>query len=83
MWDDWTGHGMNGWMWALMILGVVAVWTIVLVVVRAMIDDGSTGRAQDPPNHVESMRLLDERLAQGAITTQEYERTRDLLTGGR
>ena len=76
----WMGYEMVWWMWALMILGTLGLWALVVVVVREMFH---SKRPQTPPPSASSgpVRLLDDRLARGEINSEEYQRARNLLTG--
>ena len=78
----WMGYEMVWWMWALMILGTLGLWALVVVVVREMFQ-GRRPETQTPPPRASSgpVRLLDDRLARGEINSEEYQRARNLLTG--
>ncbi len=81
MWD-YGMHGAGwGWgAWLLMILGTVAFWVAIAWFVRAVVQDRPR-RVPRPPSHEpEALRVLDERLARGEITPDEYARIRALLT---
>jgi putative membrane protein len=80
MWNDWVDHGMNGWMWAAMIVAVLAVWALVGLAVRSLVHGGSNGPVLPPSGGGDSLRLLAERLAQGEITVEQYERIKEALT---
>lgn len=74
-------YGMDWWMWALMILGTLGLWALVVVVVRAVFQ-GKRAEAQPPPPATSGpLRLLDDRLARGEIDSEEYQRAKKLLTG--
>lgn len=76
----WMGYEMVWWMWALMILGTLGLWALVILVIRAAFhaDPGAT----PPPSATSGpVRLLDDRLARGEIDPEEYQRARNLLTG--
>jgi putative membrane protein len=74
----WMGYEMVWWMWALMIVGTLGLWALVIVVVRAAFHGKS---AETPPSSPSSgpVRLLDDRLARGEINSEEYQRARNLL----
>lgn len=80
MWNNWTGHGMDGWMWLAMVLSVLAVWALVAVAVRSLVNGGSDRPTLPASGNGESLRLLDERLAQGEITIEQYQHIRAALT---
>lgn len=73
---DWDG----GW-WLVMALGMVLFWALVIVgivwIVREVGGQRHGGAAQAP------MEVLDERLARGDISVEEYEERRGALAGGR
>ena len=77
----WTNYGMDWWMWALMILGTVGLWALVVLVVRDAFQARPTQKQLPPRSSSDPIRLLDDRLARGQISSEEYERARNLLTG--
>ncbi len=77
----WIGYGMDWWMWGLMFLGIVGFWVVVLVILRVLIQGKSGDSSTHPPAGRDPLLLLDERLARGEIDTDEYQRTRNVLTG--
>ena len=79
MWGYGMGYGMGWWMWALMALGTIGFTVVVAYVVLAVIQGGPTPPAA--PTTMDPLRLLDERLARGEIDAEEYQRTRNVLTG--
>ena len=76
----WMGYEMVWWMWALMILGTLGLWALVIVVVRGMFQ-GKPAETPPPRASSDPVRLLDDRLARGDINPDEYQRARNLLTG--
>ena len=83
----WNGGG--GWVWwqaALMWIGMIAFWGLLIWAVYALIT-GATRRADhsgDDQGHRggDALRILDERLARGEIDAEEYRRLREVLDGG-
>jgi putative membrane protein len=77
MWHDWN----NGWStesWVLMGFMMVVLWT--LVGVGIWLARGRNGRHDAPPTGSSTARrILDERLAGGQLTEQEYRERRELL----
>src|SRR5215510_10873417 len=80
----WYGNaGWPFWQAALMWVGMIAFWGLLIWAVYALITSatrrpspssgGGEHRGDDP------RRILDERLARGEIDTNEYERLRDVL----
>ena len=81
MWD-YGMHGAGwGWcMWLLMILGTIAFWVVIAWFVRSVVQDRPRRDPGSPGTSPDSLRTLDERLAQGEVTPEEYARIRALLT---
>lgn len=77
----WTNYGMDWWMWALMTFGTVGLWALVVLVVRDVFQGRPTQTQLPPRSSSDPLRLLDDRLARGEITSEEYERARSLLAG--
>lgn len=79
-----TWHGGWGWGdWLAMSLFMLAFWTLLVVGVVALARWAGAGRDRErgvpgepPPD---PQRILDERLARGELTEEEYQRRRDLL----
>jgi len=75
----WYGNDPGWGGWLLMIFGMVAFCTLVVVAVIALVrglrDDGRQRR----PAGVDPRRLLDERFARGEIDAEEYTARRELL----
>jgi putative membrane protein len=74
---------MDWWMWVLMILGILGFWVLVALVVRSVIQAEPSAPASSRVSEPDPLRVLDERLARGEIDTQEYQHTRNVLTGFR
>ena len=80
---DWDGHMDldNGW-WIVMMLGMFLFWALVIVGVVWAIRYFAQERGQGPGGAVLSAsELLDRRLAEGAITVEEYDERRRVLAG--
>ena len=75
------GGGVHWWGWLLGTIGMVAFWGLIIWAVWYFVTGLNRGpdRGQGPP---EAKRILDERLARGEISPEEYARLRDLITGG-
>jgi len=83
-WYD--GHGMNGWGWFAMSLGMLLFWVVVIIgavlLVRALVHAGDRGRTptQPPatpptsgtPTGPSPEQVLADRFARGEIDEQEY-----------
>jgi len=82
----WNGGGWPFWEVALMWVGMIAFWGLLIWALYALITTatrrpgagaGGEEHAGDP-----ARRILDERLARGEIDTDEYRRLRDVLASG-
>ena len=78
----WHDHGMNGWGWGLMALGMVVFWGLVIaglvVLVRYLRPD-----ARNRPQSPTAEQVLGERFARGDIDEEEYRRRLQVLRGSR
>ena len=78
--DTWTMHGASaGWMSAMMI-GMVLFWGAVILGIVWLVRDGAAGR--NPPAGESALAILDRRFAEGAVSADDYQLRRDVLTGG-
>ena len=80
MW--WYGPGMSGWGFALMTLGTVLFWALIVLAVIAVVRYLLTGgdrRLEERPTPEE---LLAERFARGEIDEQDYHRRLNVLHSG-
>jgi len=80
----WYGSGINGWGYALMIIGMVLFWGVlitgVVLLVRYLARTGQRSTVGPrPPNMAE--QVLAERYARGEIDEDEYRRRLDTLRG--
>jgi len=75
----WNGMGWGGWI--VMTVTLVAFWALVAAGVLALI---RSGRSDSPPydRGKDARQLLDERFARGEIDEEDYNRRRELLSGG-
>jgi putative membrane protein len=83
----WNGGGWAWWQAGLMWLVVIAFWALLIWVIYALVthvsrrpDQPSPGDGRPQPG--DARRILDERLARGEISTDEYQRLRNVLDGG-
>jgi putative membrane protein len=72
----WYDHGMNGWGWAGMVIGMVLFWAVVIgagvLLFRAFAR--GTGQSTTPPaGGPTPEQLLAERYARGEIDDEEYQ----------
>ncbi|AMS05853.1 MAG: hypothetical protein SOH99_12875 [Acidipropionibacterium acidipropionici] len=88
---DATG-GYPGWsMWIVMIAGTAALWTLVFLTIRALYIDRDTHTSPTSARpggsaRSEEVDLLEQRLARGEITVEEYVHLRaqiEVLPGRR
>ncbi len=70
--------GMGGWMWLVVIAGLVAIWVVVVIGVRAM----TRGTEPKGPAAEAPLAILDRRLAAGEISIEEYHQVRRTLIDG-
>jgi putative membrane protein len=82
----WNGGGWPFWEVALMWVGMIAFWALLIWAVYALIinttrrpDAQVRGGEHSGDN---AQRILDERLARGEIDADEYRRLRDVLASG-
>ena len=74
----WTMHGGPGW-WIAMIAMMAIFWAVIIlgaVSVARGTANGSFNRRRQTPSEI-----LDQRFAEGEISTDEYHTRRELLTG--
>ena len=79
MWD--YGYGM-WWLWIPgLLIPLLIVAGIVVLIVLAVRSSGATGRPHDtqPPQPDPAQRILEERLARGEITPEQYRELRNTL----
>jgi len=75
------GSGAGWLMWLSMTVGVVAFWVIVVLVIRALWR-GNRGERQVGPARPDPLTLLQEGLARGEISPEQYEQRRRILVDG-
>lgn len=81
MWD--YGYGM-GWGWILILFGLLAVAALIVLVVRSFTAGPPSPPPGPPPTHgrppqSNARAILEERLARGEITPDEYREIRRAL----
>ncbi len=74
----WYGDHASGWGWALMSIGMVLVWGLVITGIVLLIRSVASSRNQ--PSQTPE-QLLAERFARGEIDQDEYFRRLDALDG--
>jgi putative membrane protein len=79
MW--WYGPGISGWAFAIMSVGMVLFWTLIVLGVIAVARYLLTGRDRPPAAPPTPEQLLAERFARGEIDEQEYHQRLTALHG--
>ena len=80
---DWDGHMDGGWgggWWIVMALGMVLFWGLIIVGIVWAVRELSGSRRHDR-GEPDALAILDRRLAEGAISPEEYGERRAVLTG--
>ena len=80
---DWDGHmdWGDGW-WVLIALGMVLYWGLVIFAVVWVVRE--LGARREParrPDRDDPLGILDRRLAEGAISAEDYRERRSILDG--
>lgn len=73
----WSGH-VHWWGWFLGAVGMVVFWGLIIWGVWYLMS-GSFRQMGGPPGSGGAKRILDERLARGEITPDEYRHLRDVM----
>ena len=74
------GGGMHWWGWFLGFVGMIAFWGLIIWGIWYLVTGANRQLGQHQPD--QARRILDERLARGEISPQEYQRLRDLISSG-
>jgi uncharacterized membrane protein len=61
-------------------IGMALFWLAIILGIVWLVHAGAEKRQPEPPRE-NALAVLDRRLAQGAITPDEYKQRRDVLTG--
>lgn len=76
------GYGYNGWVWMLLVGGLVVVGIVVLIVFLVRNSGASTAAGGSRTSATPTPRqILDERYARGELTTEEYRERIENLGG--
>jgi putative membrane protein len=77
--DTWGMHGDvgAGW-WVVMVAGMVVFWGVVILIGARLLRDGFGRHPSTPPAETPTA-VLERRLAEGAITVEEYQQRRSAL----
>ena len=74
----WYGNGWAWWQAGLMWLVMIAFWGALIWAAYAVITN-LTRKPGTPDSGEDARRILDQRLARGEISPEEYQRLRDLI----
>ena len=77
----WYGGHWPFWQAGLMWVATVAFWGLLIWAIYALITN-LTRRPGPPGSGDDAQRILDQRLARGEISPEEYQRLRDLIGTG-
>ena len=77
----WYGGGWAFWEVALMWVGMIAFWGLLIWGVYALVTS-ATQKPDSKQREDGARRILDERLARGEIDAEEYRRLRDVIDSG-
>ena len=77
----WYGNGMNGWGYALMTVGMVLFWALVIFAVIALVRYLARGDRSMAAGRT-AEQVLAERFARSEIDEHEYHQRLDALRGG-
>jgi putative membrane protein len=83
--DMMFGYGSHWAFWqvALMWLGMIGFWALVIGAVYAIVTQSNRGGSGTPQSPgTDPRRILDERLARGDIDVDEHRRLRDAISSG-
>ena len=82
----WNGGGWPFWEVAVMWVGMIAFWGLLIWAVYALVTSATRRPGPEPGGGEhrgdDARRILDERLARGEIDADEYRRLRDVLASG-
>lgn len=77
--DDWNMHDGGGGWWVVMVLGFFLFWGLVIAGIAWAVRAGTGNRPMGAGKGAKE--VLDERLAAGEISVEEYERRRAVIAG--
>lgn len=75
--DSWNMHG-DGWM-AVPMIGMALFWGAIILGIVWLIREGVERRQQ--PTEETALAILDRRFAEGALSLDDYDERRTVLTG--
>jgi putative membrane protein len=71
-------YGTAWWMWLLMGAGMIGFWVVVVLTVKALLED----RRPETPATPDPTQVLEVRLARGELDADQYLRLRSLIQQG-
>jgi putative membrane protein len=81
---QWDHHDWDGW-WIMMAIGMILFWTVVVLGIVWIVREltGRHPRASRRDDTDDPLAILDRRLAEGAISSDEYRERREILINSR
>ena len=78
--DNWNMHGGGGWAWmALMMPMMLLFWGGIIFGIFWLVRDGGQRRQTGPEET--ALTILNRRFAEGALSLEDYDERRGVLTG--
>lgn len=80
----WYGDHMGAWGWAVMVIGTVAFWALIItgiILLVRYVGHSTQTPPEQPPATRAPEQLLAERFARGEIDEAEYRHRLDILRG--
>jgi putative membrane protein len=79
----WYGSGWLWWQASLMWAGMLVFWGLLIWGAYALIRSATSKPGRQGPDSDAARHILDERLARGDITAEDYQRLRGLIDAGK
>lgn len=83
MWDNY-GYDMmgGGWFWLIFILWIIGVFIVIALVVWFIVKLVKSNSVKSQVDNDKSLTILNERLAKGEITMEEYTKLKNIIAKG-
>ncbi|KAF0092552.1 MAG: hypothetical protein FD141_736 [Fusobacteria bacterium] len=83
MWDNY-GYDMmgGGWSWLIFILWIIGVFIVIALVVWFIVKLVKSNSVKSQFDNDKSLTILNERLAKGEITMEEYTKFKNIIAKG-
>lgn len=79
---EWNGHMNDGW-WVVMVVGMILFLTLAILGILWLARDlGRSDERSATPSQQDPLAILDQRLASGEISPEDYRERRATLRGG-